>query len=439
MSRHPWRVCAAAAALLVVGCSNDPVSDTPAPILTDGELQAIRGFSPLPAVPADPSNRYADNAAAARLGQRFFFDKGYSGALVVGDDGANGGLGAVGESGKIACASCHLAPNFIDTRSKPNNVALGANWGRRNVTSIVNAAYYQWFNTDGGNDVMWAGVTTTEGAGSHNSSRSRIAHHVFEKYRAEYEAVFGPLDPALDPRHPQAARFPATARTNEAAWMAMAAADQNAVNTIFANFGKAMGAYMRLLVSRDAPFDRFVAGDRSALGADAQRGVKLFLGKGGCAGCHSGAFFSDNAFHNLGVPQVGPHLAADEGRLPTIARLQASTNLFTSAGAFSDVRSSTRLDALQAADGLRGAFRTATLRNVALTAPYMHTGMFATLEDVIDFYDKGGGTSDFVGTKSPAMRPLGLTAGEKADLVAFLRSLTGQPVPNQLTLDTSAR
>ncbi len=429
--------------LIAVACGkgSDPFSS-----FTAVEAQQTKSLSPLPAVPADSSNRYADNAAAAALGQRFFFEKGYSGPL--GPSGVGGGLGNLGEVGRVSCASCHMSQSwFIDTRSNPNNVSSGANgFQTRNTPSLVNGVFYTWFNHNGGRDTLWIAGTSVEGAGSTNGTRLTLAHRVFDAYRAEYDAVFTPrLDPALDPRAADAARFPASGRPKarptdpDGPWERMTAADQLVVNTILANFGKATGAYERLLVSRNAPFDRFVAGDAAAIGEGAKRGAKLFVGKAGCIACHSGPAFTDNSFHNLGVPQVGPNVPSqDEGRFAAIPGLP--TNPFSSAGRFSDdpVAGQAKLSGLIQSVGDTGAFRTAGLRNIAQTAPYMHTGGFATLADVVEFYNQGGGGNGFVGTKDSLMAPLGLTSSEKSDVVSFLEALTGDAIPSPLLQDTSA-
>src|SRR5262249_34938108 len=154
----------------------------------------------------------------------------------------------------------------------------------------------------------------------------------------------------------------------------------------------------------------FMAGNGSAISASAKRGAALFVGKGGCIGCHTGPAFTDNQFHNLGVPQTGDHIPMqDEGRFGAIAGLRS--NQFNGGSVFSDNRmvGQAKLDSLTQNESDRGAFRTASLRNIAQTAPYMHTGGFATLQAVIDFYDQGGGTSGFQGTKDSLIHPLGLT------------------------------
>ena len=149
----------------------------------------------------------------------------------------------------------------------------------------------------------------------------------------------------------------------------------------------AIDAYIRRLVTPNSPFDRYAAGDARALTEAQKRGLVLFVGKADCAMCHRGPNFADDQFHALGIA------GSDAGR-------------FKVTGVEAD----------------RYAFKTPTLRNVALTAPYMHDGSVRTLRDVIDFYNNGGGGQR---PKSPLLRKLELTEREKADLEAFLESLTG--------------
>lgn len=149
----------------------------------------------------------------------------------------------------------------------------------------------------------------------------------------------------------------------------------------------AIDAYVRRLTTPNSPFDRYAAGDPRALTEAQKRGLVLFVGKADCAMCHRGPNFADDQFHALGIP--GP----DPGR-------------FKVTGVEAD----------------RYAFKTPTLRNVSLTAPYMHDGSVPTLRGVIDFYNAGGGRQQ---PKSPLLRKLELTEREKADLEAFLESLTG--------------
>jgi cytochrome c peroxidase len=461
--------------VLVVGCSdavtstgdggNDAASDGGAPDsgaspdtgsladsgdpndgLTAAELATLGKMSPLPTVPADTTNKYADDAKAAALGQMLFFDKSYSGALTVGDDGSNGGLGMAGDTGKVACRSCHGGPDLDDLRSKPNNVSLGTDFGTRNAPGITNSSFYKWTNWGGRFDSQWSlPLAVAENAKIMKSSRLQIAHMLWTKYRTEYNATFAvALDADLDPSAVNASRFPAagkpkaSANDPDGAWEGMTSGDRDIVNVIFANYGKALQAYERLLVSRNAPFDRYVAGDRSALTQGARRGVKLFLGKAKCVQCHSGPNLSDDDFHALGVPQTGLHVpATDLGRNADVPPLLAS--VFNTAGNFSDDKNTGKLTNLTQTMAQRGQFRTKSLRGVADSAPYMHAGELATLADVVAFYDVGGGdTGDAGVTKDPLMIPLALSTQEKADLVELMQTaFTGDPVPAKLQLDTS--
>lgn len=154
--------------------------------------------------------------------------------------------------------------------------------------------------------------------------------------------------------------------------------------------GKALASFERTVISQGAPFDAWVHGKNSAISPAAQRGFDLFTGKANCVACHFGPNFTDEGFHNIGLN------GDDMGRF---AKLPIKIS--------------------------KGAFKTPTLRDVALTAPYMHNGSYRTLEEVIDHYDRGGDNKDNL---DPSMHPLGLTAQEKSDLVQFLKSLSGKQV-----------
>lgn len=156
--------------------------------------------------------------------------------------------------------------------------------------------------------------------------------------------------------------------------------------------GKAIASFERTIVSRDSPFDRWVEGDESAVSDSGKRGFSLFIGKANCVACHQGSNFTDQGFHNLGLKG-----SSDPGRFAIVP-----------------VRIS------------RGAFKTPTLRDVTLTAPYMHNGAYRTLDEVIDHYDRGGDDKENL---DPNMKPLGLTDQEKKDLVEFLKALTGKQQP----------
>jgi cytochrome c peroxidase len=412
-------------------------------ILTPAELAAAALLSPLPSVPADPTNAYADSATAATFGQRLFYERSYSGTLNVGTDGGNGSLGDAGVAGLVNCAACHSSPAGDDNRSVPNNVSLGTDYGPRNALPVINSSFYVWTNWAGRFDTQWSlPLGVAENAKIMKSTRLTVAHMLFNKYRSDYNAVFTPpLDSDLDPTSPDAGRFPPSGKPKAAGaadgpWEMMAPADQVIVNRIFANYGKAIGAYLRLLVSRNAPFDQFIAGNDAAISDSAKRGLKVFLNNN-CVRCHSGPNFEDGQFHTLGVWQTGVRVPmTDFGRFTDLPTLLGSA--FNSAGAYSDMPDGGKLTGLSQTLALMGQFRTKSLRGVAGSAPYMHAGQFDTLEQVIDFYDQGGNIPPDGGVLDPLIVPLNLTAQEKTDLAAFLRTLDGDALPSALTTDTSA-
>ncbi len=437
-----------AVGLAAAGCGNDMPANM-VDVFTEAEWKVVQQFGPLPALPPDTTNKYADNLMAAKFGQRLFFEKGYAGALTVGNDGTNGSLGMVGDKGKVACASCHDGTAYyVDTRSMPNNVSLGVKYTNRNAPSLVNVGFYKWYSWGGKEDSLWyQGANGPESAVNFGSTRLDEVHVVYNKYKSDYEALFGPMPSALDPNAPDASRFPpsgkpkASAADPDGPWEMMMPADQQAVNLIMANVGKSLEAYERQIVSRNAPIDKYIAGDYAALTPGAKRGLKLFIGKAACVGCHTGPILSDNDFHNTGVAQnVGPHVPmSDNGRYDEIPKTLANT--WNSAGMFSDDASfgMMKLAGLAQTDNLKGAFRTKALRHVGKTAPYCHNGSFATVTDVVKNYNMGGGASGFAGTKDPKIVPLNLSDGEIADLVEFLETaLTGDPPPAELAMDTSA-
>jgi cytochrome c peroxidase len=264
---------------------------------------------------------------------------------------------------------------------------------------------------------MWfQGANGCESQVNFASNRLEYAHLIYRKYRADYNALFPiPLDPALDPAAPDAARFPANGRPKSSAtaadgpWELMTAADRDIIQVILA-----------------------------ALSTAAKRGLRLYIGKAACIDCHSGTMMTDNEFHNTGVPQIGPNLPrTDNGRYDDLAR--TLPNAWNAAGKYSDNTElgAAKLAGMELNDDLKGLFRTSTLRQIDKTGPYMHTGAFATLEDVVHFYNQGGGDANFAGTKSAAMAPLLLTPEEEGDLVEFLRTLTGEPPPADLAKDTA--
>lgn len=374
---------AAAALLLALALpagAEEPVA------FTDVEVKRFLQHSPLPPPPANETNAYADDPRAAELGQALFFDHRLS------------------KDGTVACATCHQPEkSFTDGRA----LSRGVGEGRRHTPSLWNVAYNRWLFWDGRADSLWSQALgpiedPQEMAGSREAAVAAV--RADPHLRGAYESVFGPL-PA-----------DGAARVE--------------LNRAFANLGKAIEAYERRIVSRRSAFDVFVEGWRTddaakqaALPPAARRGLKLFVGRGGCRACHTGPAFTDGEFHATQLPQAAG--AVDPGRLEGIDRLRADE--FGAVGAFSDRTDGPRAQHvrfLSRPQHALGQFKTPTLRNVVLTPPYMHAGQLRTLRDVLAHYSSREPKPDAGAHEETALQPLSLTPEETADLLAFLESLT---------------
>jgi cytochrome c peroxidase len=436
------------------GSAGSSVDDDPEPQLSDEAWASLRALSPetLPAPPADASNKWADDAEAAEFGQALFFDASFSGALLDGDnDGSINALGRKGDTGKVSCAGCHVPEaGFSDVRTIRRQVSLGSGWGLRRSPSLLDVGQSRVLMWDGRHDSMMSQVFgPLESEVEMNSSRLYAAQQIFANHKQRYETVFGALPPLDD-----AARFPVLAAASSgcskldkdshcvgtkrgtpgdgAEFDGMAAADQDSVTRIWANVGKAIGAYERLLTCGAGRFDKWVAGDASALSRAEQRGAALFVGKAGCVNCHSGPYLSDEKFHNVGLqPQVVSTVfldANDPGASVGLALAQADP--LSVSGRFSDGDDGRLPETL--GPELLGAFRTPRLRCVAGRPSFMHTAQMLGLEQVVEFFDRGGDSFGFPGKSE--LKPLNLTPGERADLVKFLDTLTGPgPEPSKLS------
>jgi cytochrome c peroxidase len=421
------RVILIAGALMAWPCWSQQVDEHAR--YTRAELAAVYAHAPPGEPPPDPSNRVADRADAAQLGRTLFHDQRLS------------------ANGRIACATCHQ-PAHAFTDGLPTARALAT--GNRNTPTLLNAAFNQWFFWDGRCDTQWSqALQPIEDTREAGIDRLYVLHVIAQDsgLNEAYRSLFGSLPPLQDAKRfpPHASPAAAPRSTPQAAWTAMTAADRTAVDTAYANLGKALEAYERQLVGRGSPFDRYVAAlkadgrDASTLLSDgAKRGLKLFVGAGRCELCHSGPRFSDGQFHNLGLPLL-PHESADEGRAAGIRGVLA--NPFNAAGPFSDAHaepSQNPLSFLPPPASQSGAFKTPSLREVALTAPYMHDGRFETLSSVLDFYAAGRAASHgrVIGVREGTLDLVPhFNQQQKDDLVAFLQTLSSPPVVPQLTTD----
>ncbi|MBF5042605.1 cytochrome-c peroxidase [Aggregicoccus sp. 17bor-14] len=387
-------------ALLALGACSEPCPEAPG--LGAQQCAEVRAMRLPEALPAARGNAHAEDPAAALLGFRVFFDARFS------------------SDQQVRCATCH-APERHFQDGLP--VAHGLEDVTRNTPTVLNAAWQRWQTWDGSADSLWSQpLTALENPKEMNLTRLELAHRIAEYYGPRYEPAFGALPPLGD-----TARFPARGSPGSSEWEAMAPADQDAVNRVAANVGKALEAYLRKLAAGPSALDRYLAGDAAALGEQERKGLRVFV-QAGCSSCHSGPQLSDERYHNLGVPALAG-APLDEGRSAGLAHAGASP--FNALGPYADgpVPGASGADyvAQPGAEAL-GAFRTPSLRNLEDSAPYGHNGRFATLEEVVDFHLQGGGrgAGGFVGEVSPLLQPRTLSADEREALLAFLRSLEGQ-------------
>jgi cytochrome c peroxidase len=432
--------------------------DDAGPSFTQAELAALATLAPemLPPPPADISNRFADNPAAAALGQKLFFETAFSGKLLDGDnDGSANTLGSKGQAGRVSCAGCHIAAaGFLDNRTLGKQITLAAGWNLRRTIPLLDVGQARLLMWDGRRDALYnQPLGPLESAVEMNSSRLYVAEQLYALHKSDYEVVFGampalqdtarfpPLSAALTGCQPSTVDPPPAATCNgtihgmpgdRAEFDGMAPADQTAVNQVVVNLGKALGAYERKLSCGPSRFDAWVHGATAALTPAEQRGAQIFVGRGKCIQCHSGPYLSDEQFHNVGLQptQVAVTFldANDPGASQGLA--QALADPFNTRGAFSDGDDG-RLQA-QVPAGMTGAFRTPGLRCVARRPSFMHTGQLASLAQVVSFFSRGGDVFGYPGTKEIAA--LSLSADDQANLTAFLGALEGPgPATNLLT------
>ncbi|MDP3018226.1 MAG: cytochrome c peroxidase [Methylococcaceae bacterium] len=292
--------------------------------------------------------------------------------------------------GSISCASCHQAGKaFTDGLTVAKGVA--GQTGTRNTPSVLNAAFYQTQFLDGREQSLEAQAL---------GPMVNPVEHGLKDHQAILEII------RQDPNYLSLMTRVFNIQPQE---------------LTTDHIGKAIASFERTLIAGDSPFDRYYFGmDQSAISESAARGSRIFRRKGNCAVCHeisiNNALFTDNRFYNIGVGYKQLQPVLDEWLAATARGDQPDYS------AWSDVqRSELGRYAVTKMPANIGQFKTPTLHNVALTAPYMHDGSIKTLEEVIEHYDKGGESSRFVDAK---VFPLHLTKQEKADLLAFLQSLT---------------
>ncbi len=370
-------------------------------------------------LPTDPTNRWADDPAAAAFGQRLFFDTRLS------------------VNGKVSCGSCHMPG-----RQFQDDAPLATGVGRtdRRTMPIAGTAYSPWLFWDGRKDSQWSqALGPLESPVEHGGSRALYAHVVAEHHREEYEAIFGPLpDLSGVPRNAGPVPDPEAA----ANWAALPPEKRDEITDVFVNIGKAIAAYERRLQPGESRFDRYAAAllaeghaPDSILTPEEEAGLRIFVGKGNCIQCHNGPLFTDDHFHNTGVAAAAG-LPVDLGRAAGAPKVLADEFNCRSRHSDAPAEVCVELEFL-APEGeeLTRAFKTPSLRGVADRAPYMHAGQIASLTEVVEHYSRA--------PRSPAgtteTRPLRLSARERAQLEAYLRTLDNAvAAPPELLMDPYA-
>lgn len=344
--------------------------------MTQEERNSPSPLSALGKVPTPEDNPMSDGKV--ELGKMLFFDPRLSG------------------DASTSCATCHDPKmGWTDGQDLCRGYPGTVHW--RNCQTVVNSAYFK--------KLFWAGSSLSLESQAESAAKGAVAGNgagdmmeerlsQIPEYVKRFEAVFGTERPQL-----------------KDAW-------------------KAIAAFERTLVQPDTPFDRYLKGDQTALSEQAKTGLELFQGKARCIQCHHGPLLSDENYYNLGVPE-NPAFEEDPLRQITFRYEQYAK------GVAEEIYRSVKTDLglyyrMKRREDM-GKFRTPTLRYLAYTAPYMHNGVFFTLEEVIDFYVQGGGEDAIekqfgFRTKTKEIRPLHLSDKEKKALVEFLNSLSGKEI-----------
>ncbi len=302
----------------------------------------------------------------------------------------------IGGDASVSCADCHMPKQgwgFNDPISRGYPGVI--HW--RNSQTVVNSAYL--------GKLFWAGAAKSLeaqapgaalGAVSGNGERDMVEARLafIPEYVKRFKEVFGDDWPKVN------------------------------------NVWKAMAAFERTLIHDQTPFDNYMRGDKAALSAAQKRGLKLFQGKANCIECHNGPLLTDQKFYNLGVPRAEDWL--ENGMAQITFRYEQYAKGTTEA-LYRTIKDDAGLYYRTKQKADMGKFRTAPLRYIAYTAPFMHNGSFFDFDEIVDFYDEGGGRNEFTdGTfaknKTPLLKPLRLSDEEKTDLIAFLEALSGKEI-----------
>lgn len=356
-------------------------------------LRSAMAHSPLPAVPADPTNGVLFDPRAQRLGAQLFVDVRLSARH------------------DMSCASCHRPEAGWSDARRVARLRTGD--GIRRTPSLRNVAHNRWFNWDGSADSLWAQVLgPIENAEELGGGRMQVARLVAgdREYADAVREIFGI----------------ATLRDCDRA--ANEASTVSTATPCFKAVGQSLAAYVATIVSAPNRFDQFLTrvkagapADQAGLSQQEIAGLELFFGRARCSTCHTGPLFTNGEFHNLAIYPTVPGGWKDSGRLGGVRKLLASEFNALSSGLPPERLETLPTPHLNQNPAQWGQFKTPSLRNVASQSFFMHHGQFSSLEQVVDFY------SDFTGLdltdhhRELSLMPLRLSTNEKESLVSFLR------------------
>jgi len=323
--------------------------------MTYADAEEIGPLPPLPVFPENPVT-----PAKVELGRKLFFDRRLSG------------------DGTMACATCHNPETgYSDALPISLSYPTTKNW--RNSPAVINLAYNNVF--------FWDGRAAT------------LEEQALFPMMSAFE-----MNQNLDFVEEELKEVPEYVR----AFM-----DVFGGEITRERIGMALASFQRSIVSKNAPVDKYLNGDKGALTGEQRKGYDIFTGKGKCTACHNGPNLTDNKFYNIGVPDDpavvnDPRVSATRRFTAKVSGFKGYRTLMEDPGRY--------LVTKEQSDWK--AFKTPSLREVAATAPYMHNGIFGTLSDTIEFFNRGGGDDP---NKTPVLKPLHLTDEEKNALEAFLK------------------
>lgn len=389
---------------------------------TEADINFLKHFSlsNLPTIPQAPGNKVADNIDAARLGKKLFFDTRLS------------------KNGKVSCASCHAPDKYFT-----DGLALSQGVGEtaRSAPSLLGVAWSPWQYWDGRKDSLWSqSLGPIEHPNEMAMDRSGFVRKVLSLYRKEYEKIYGSLKNYRSFKKLPKKASPIGNKKAQKRWQKLSPKKRDQLNRAFTNVGKLFMAYQRQLRFPPSRFDNFIdalqekdnENYRSILDDNEIQGLRLFMGKANCSSCHNGPLFTNFEFHNIGAPEHDEK-RVDLGRYNGV--LELVNDEFTCLSRWSDAKDGECEEMKflkKSGPELVGAFKTPTLRNIAATAPYMQSGQFKNLEEVLahynlpkpPYYDR----EQHPNRPHFDILPLRLNDQELEQVIAFLSTLTS-PFP----------